>query len=351
MSENISTAETSSQEDGPASLREALEESFQELSAEESTEPESTESAPTDEEARPDDDAAAEALDAEPSEEQSQGNEQEVILAPEHWSAEDRAVFDELPSAARQAWLRREKEYEQGIQKKAEESKPLLEAIGPYRDFLKMRGIDEPTAIRTWVAAQQALDADPVNGLKLLIQQYGPQVRAALEAEFGHHGEPKDSNEYSDPEVERLRQELNSVRGQNRQIETQFQQERQQQAYQQVQAFRDEQDESGNLLHPYFDDVQDKMRGLLLSGSAQDLNEAYEQAIWTNPKYRDEFAQQQRDAVKREEAKRREEAAKKAKKTATSVKGKSSVPPPPAKNRTMRDDLAEAYEASIRGEL
>jgi hypothetical protein len=93
------------------------------------------------------------------------------------------------------------------------------------------------------------------------------------------------------------------------------------------------------------------MRGLLLSGSAQDLNEAYEQAIWTNPKYRDEFAQQQRDAVKREEAKRREEAAKKAKKTATSVKGKSSVPPPPAKNRTMRDDLAEAYEASIRGEL
>jgi len=273
------------------------------------------------------------------------------MTAPEHWSAEDRAVFDELPSAARKSWLRREKEHEQGIQQKAEESNTLLEAMGPYRDFLKMRGIDEPTAIRTWVAAQQALDADPVNGLKLLIQQYGPQVQAALKAEFGRQSEPSDSDTYSDPEVTKLRQQLEALKNQNKHIETQYHTERQQQAYQQVQKFREETDANGQPAHPYFDEVQDKMRGLLLSGSAQDLQDAYEQAVWTHPKYRDSFAEQQRKAAQKEEEKRRQEAANRAKKTAKSVNGKGSVPPPPPKQRTMRDDLLAAWDQSIKGEL
>ena len=171
-----------------------------------------------------------------------------------------------------------------------------------------------------------------------------------FEAEFGHV-EPSDDKGYSDPEVERLRRELNSLKGQNRQIETQYQTERQRQAYEQVQQFRDEQDADGNPAHPFFDDVQDKMRGLLMSGAAQDLQEAYEQAVWTNPKYRESFAEQQRKEAQREEAKRREEAAKRAKKTATSVKGKSSVPPPPKQNRTMLDDMLEAWDQSVKGEL
>ena len=343
---NASTSVESSPEKGPASLREALQEAFDE--AADSTAAEDFEEIPaTDDEAQPEDDVKAEA-EAQPSEDQSQG-EPEVIHAPEHWSAEDRAVFDELPSAAQKSWLRREKEYEKGIQKKAEESKALLEAIGPYRDFLKMRGIDEPTAIRTWVAAQQILDTDPVNGLKFLIQQYGPQVASALKAEFGQQNEP--SGKRDDPDVAKLRQEISVLRNQNKQIETQYHTERQQQAYQQVQNFREETDANGQPVHPFFDEVQDKMRGLLLSGSAQDLQDAYEQAVWTHPKYRESYAEQQRKAAQQEEAKRRQEAANRAKKTARSVNGKGSIPTPAPKKRTMREDLLAAWDQSIKGEL
>lgn len=338
-------------QDGPASLREALEQEFaNQLSAETPAEPDSTESAPTDAEAQPADNVEQEAFEAEPSEDDSQG-EPEVISAPEHWSVEDRAVFDELPSAARQSWLRREKEYEQGIQKKAEETKPLQEAFGPYRDMLKMRGIDEPTAIRAWVAAQTALDQDPVNGLKMLISQYGSEVRSALEADFGQLGEPDDTDSYSDPEVKKLRNELDGLRRRNTQIETQQQAIRQQEAMQVVQQFKEEKDEGGNLLHPFFDDVQDKMRALLANNVVTDIKEAYEQAVWTHPKYRETFAETQRKQAEQESSKRREEAAKRAKKTGKSVNGKSSVPPPPSKQQTMRDDLAEAWNQSVKGEL
>ena len=342
--------ETSSQS-GPASLREALEESFKELSADSPAEPESTDLAPTDDDVRPEDDVEVEAAGDEPSEGGEPQGATTVIHAPEHWSAEDREVFESLPSAAQQSWLRREKEYEQGIQKKAEESKPLLEAFGPYRDFLKMRGVDEPTAIRTWVAAQQMLDSDPVNGLKLLIQQFSPDVQTKLLADFGLDPKSDDGEGYQDPETRKLQDELRQLRNQNQQIETQYRTERQQEAYARVQAFRDEKDANGNPAHPYFDEVQDKMRGLLLSGAAQDLNDAYEQAVWTTPQYRESFTEQQRKAVQEEEAKRRAEAAKKAKKTATGVTGKKSVPPPPQKGKSMRDDLLEAWNQSVRGEL
>lgn len=339
--------ESSTPEEGPASIREALEESFRELQAEPTTEPESTESAPTDDDAEP---AASDKLEAvsDPSEDVSQGDE-EVILAPEHWSAEDRELFDELPSAAQQSWLRREKEYEQGIQKKADELKPLYEAFGHYRDILKMRGIDEATAIRTWVGAQAALDTNPVNGLKLLIHQYGPDVHKALGYDIGQDMPADDG--YGDPEVMRLRQELDQVKRQNRQSEAQFQSVREQEALQQVRQFREEADASGNPVHPHFDEVQEEMRALLMAGVAPDLQSAYDKAVWSLPAYRDQYAEQQRKSAEVEATKRREAAAKRAKRTGKSVNGKSSVPPPPSKAATLRDDLLDAWKQSTRGEL
>lgn len=337
--------EISSQE-GPASLREALEESFRELGAEPQTEPESTESVPTDDDAQPPANVEQEASD-EPSEAQAQG-EEDVILAPEHWSAEDREVFNDLPSAAQRSWLRREKEYEQGIQKKAEESKPLYEAFGRYRDVLRMRGIDEATAIRAWSAVQATLDSDPVAGLRMLINQFSPKVQSALVAEFGQKG-TADNMDYDDPEVRQLKSELQSLRQQNEQNNSRYHQLRQQEALDQVRQFKEATDEKGALLHPHFDAVNDEMRALLQTGVVHDLQTAYDKAVWSLPAYREEFASKERREAEQLAAKRREEAAQRAKKAGKSVNGKNSVPPPPPKPSTMADDLRMAWDEQVKG--
>lgn len=352
MSENTST-ESSTEGEGPQSLREALRESFNELRAVETTEPESTESEPTELDAQTSTDEVQEAFEEVPPEAEARGDDDEVIHAPEHWSAEDRETFEGLPSAAKQYLLKREKQYEQGIQQKAEELKPLKEAFGPYRDILKMRGVDEATAVRTWVAAQQMLDTDPVNGFKTLIQQFTPDVQRAIAAQFGaRESADSEGDDYSsDPEVEKLRRELETVRRQNSQTTTQYQQLRQQEALEQVRQFREATGDDGKPLHPYFDEVADDMRALLSAGTAADLQAAYEKAVWSLPAYREEFAAKQRREAEREQARRREEAANKAKKTAKAVNGKGSVPPPSPKPKTLRDELAEAYKLSVRGEL
>jgi hypothetical protein len=348
MNEAISTENDT--ESGPQSLREALEQSFNESSAAEPTELESTEPTPIDDDAQPATDVDVEAELSPPSEDDSQGDEETVIQAPEHWPAEDREAFVTLPSAAQEYLLKREKQYEQGIQQKAEELKPMQEAFGPYRDILKMRGVDEATAIRTWAAAQQMLDTDPINGFKMLIQQFTPDVQSALMAEFGA-GEPADDGAYVDPEVKRLREERDALRRQNAQSNAQQQQLQQQEALEQVRRFREETGDDGKPLYPHFDKVSNDMRALLAAGSVPDLKTAYEKAVWALPEYRDEIAAQQRKDVEREAAKRREDAAAKAKKTAKSVNGKSSVPPPPAKVATLRDELLDTWNQSVNGEL
>lgn len=347
MSENTSS-EATSQNEGPTSLRDALLESFDEHTGAESTSLEATGDQQTDDEPNLSTSEEQEAQ-GEPSEEQSQG-EPKVIPAPEHWSDEDKATFTELPAQAQSYLLKRETQYEQGIQQKADELNPLTEAFGPYEEILKLRGVDRPTAIRTWVAAQSALDQDPVAGLKMLIQTYGPEVAAKLMADIGHTG-AVDDDRYVDPEVKDLREQLAAQKRQTNQSQQQFAHQRQQDAILQVKAFKEEVDDKGELAHPFFDEAQDTMRALLTNGTVADLGEAYDKAIWSIPEYREHVNKQTQSALEKKESANRNTAAARAQKTAKAVNGKGSKPPPQAVKNTMRDDLVEAFEQSARGEL
>lgn len=355
MSENTSTQPNG---EGPSTLREALMAEFKAAAeTEESTEDVVIDDVPTDDE---DDAAALEASEDEheagydvSADEESPDNDEPVIQAPEHWSDEYKEAFQELPRAAQNAWLKREKEYEQGITKKSEELKSVEEAFGPYNQMLQMRGIDRPTAIRTWVAAQSALDANPVEGLKMLIQQMGPEVQAALAAEFGLSvdGVEDSGMELETPEIRALKKQLEQSKRQNQQLSVQQQTIAQRQAIAEVQAFRDEKDQDGNLTHPHFDSVRDHMTALFRSGYCNDLQTAYDKAVWSLPEFRETMTKKEReDARKQEEAKRRKAAAA-AKKKAAKVEGSGSKPPPQAKDNTLRDDLLDNYRKSLRGEL
>jgi len=345
--EELSTPE----DEGPASLREALRESFaeeRESTGEPPAEGEVIDLHPTDDEPELDPSTEQEAA-PEPSEDLSQGDD-EVIPAPEHWSDEDKATFETLPSAARTYLLKRETQYEQGIQSKSDELRPLQEAFGPYAEMMQMRGIDAPTAVRTWVAAQSALDADPVNGLDLLIQSYGPEVKSALLAHFGQAEEYADSELEVDPEVKNLRAQLDLQKRQGQQAQLQYKSFREQEAMEQVRLFKDAADDQGAPLHPHFEAAQETMRALLMSGQVPDLETAYDQAKWSVQEYREEAAKQYLEENTQEQANKRAKAAANAKKAATGVSGKGSKPPPTKVAATLHDDLKAAWSNSVRGE-
>jgi hypothetical protein len=345
MSEN--TSQEPNGQDGPVTLREALLESFQEHSDDAAPEPDSTESEPTDSDSQLDASDEQEAED-ESSEEHSQ-DESAVIQAPEHWSAEDRATFDELPSAAQDYLLKREKQYETGIQSKSEQLKPIDEALSPYDQTLKLRGIDRATAIKTWVQAQTLLDTDPVNGLKMLIQSYGTEVGEKLAAELGFANEPDYGND--DPEVAKLKNEIKTLKQASQQTETQYQSLRNTDAMEQVRQFKEETDGDGKLLRPHFDDAMPVMHAMLSTGQATDLSDAYERAVGTVPAYQQELASKAAEDAKTKEAEKRAKAADKAKRAAKSVEGRSSKPPPQKQATTLRDELLAAWDKSSRGEL
>jgi regulator of replication initiation timing len=353
MNEDISTPTNG---EGPSSLREALVEEFKKAAAEpeESAEDIVTDDIPTDNE----DDAAAletsEQYEAEDeSTEEESLDDESVIQAPEHWSDEYKEAFQELPRAAQDAWLKREKEYEQGISKKSEELKTIEEAFKPYDQMLQMRGMDRATAIRTWIAAQSALDTNPVEGLKMLIQTMGPEVQAALAAEYGLTGDGvgDDGLEIETAETRALKKQLEDQKRQNQQLSMQQQTLAQRQALAEVQQFKDEKDADGNLLRPHFDLVRDHMTALFKSGYCNDLQTAYDKAVWSLPEYRQEITEKEREAARKEEEAKRRKAAANAKKKAGNVKGSGSKPPPQSAPKTLRDDLLENYRASLRGEL
>jgi hypothetical protein len=334
--------ETSTPDEGPASLREALLESFDELSGDTPTEPETTDSGPIEDEPTP---AASLGEEAVESQGDEPSDEETVIQAPEHWSDEDRTMFGTLSGDAQNYLLKREKQYEKGIQEKAEKLAEIDKVFEPYDPYLAMRGIDRKTAMQNWIAAQQALDLDPVNALKQIIRGYGPEV----EQQFSP--EKSGLSEYGDPELDSAKldveRERKSLEEENRRLNFQ----RQQQAAVEIQRFKDEQDEQGNLKHPFFEQASMPMRALLANGQAVDLADAYEKAVWMLPEFRELQQETQQQQLKQQEAKKREDAAKQAKKVAKTVEGRGSKPPPPSKQRTMRDDLLQAYDDSLRGEL
>lgn len=357
MADDSTENSTPDDDKGPASLRDMLNESYDELTKEpDDTDSDTSDDEQNDSELDASDEHEADDDTSSEDDESSQDDDGEVIHAPEHWSAEDRETFTKLPKDAQSYLLKREKQYEEGIQKKSNEVKPILEALKPYESMLSLRGIDAGTAVRHWAAAQAMLDQDPVRGLELLVGSYDKETREKLAERLGFTSKTgEDDDEYTDPEVRKLRKEIEDLRRQNQQTVSQYQLEtqsqQQQQALKTVQDFKDAKDDDGSLLHPHFENVKGMMQALITNGSAGDLQSAYEQAVWSVPEYREEVIKQQKEEARRQEQKRRKEAADKAKKTGKSVNGKGKAPDQGKKQRSMRDDLLEAYDKSVRGEL
>jgi hypothetical protein len=272
-----------SEEEQTESIVDALRASFDEISETEETETEESAEAQPEEYVEEDApvEAQAESEEEEATEEPSDDEEPETVFqAPEHWSSELREQFDSLAPEAQQVLLERDKEFQRGYQEKAEGIAAIQQAIEPWKQVLAQRGITEDQAIRTLFAAQHQIESDPVNGILMLARNFG--VWDQLQSQFT----PNTDDDFTDPEVKALKQQLAELQSQIVQTNQGIQQQQTSGAQEELNKFVNAVDESGKPAHPHFDKVRELMAPLVSQGKS--LEDAYKETVWSVPEYREQ---------------------------------------------------------------
>ena len=265
-------------------------------------------------------------------------------------SADQRVAFKALPIDAQRQVAERYAEVRRTLTQKTEEIsmerekyKELETAFEPYREQLALQGDTPVTAARKLLAAQSALTKDPVNALKWLSQSLGVDLRQLAP-------QPDKEEEYLDPAVKALKDEVKSLRAELNQQRVGADNARAQEVQKIMDDFRTAKDDAGNLKHPHFEnaDVQAVIAGLVRQGKT--LAEAYERAVFVLPEVRTKIADEAAKAAQAEAAKKAEEARKQklvASKTAAQTIRSRGTADEKKPNESLEDSLRAAMrEAS-----
>lgn len=247
----------------------------------------------------------------------------EVTFAPpEHFSDDDKKIFEGLPQEQQEWMLGRYKNMEADYTKKTQAHaefkttyEPIDQLIEPIRQNLVLSGITPALYIQRLMTADQYLNSQPKEAIKWLMQSYGVSLDA-LEGE---------ADDTSDPEIQGLRKELTDLRSSLESRQKADETALYTSAANQISEFREAKDEAGKPLHPLLDDVMEDITRLAHAeraiGRQPDLADLYDRAVWANPATRAKAlevqSKVQAETAKREAAKK----AAKAKEAASSVEG------------------------------
>ena len=265
---------------------EALEAAWEaaEAAAQEAEQPEeSPEETPEEPTEEPEE--APEEPEEEPEEEAEE--EPEALLDPlHHWPEAQKAVFSTLTRTQQDERMERERQFERGFQEKQAELGNALKAneefvsiINPVVENWQRLGMAPSQGLTRMVALEKDLSADPKAALLRLAETYGVDLPAAVA-----------DQPYVDPQTRQLqtqlRQQQETMENFQRQQEDfrrQQEQEAQDNAYRELQIFVDTQDDSGQPKYPFARDKQilTMMGEFIQAGQAQNLPDAYEQAVGT----------------------------------------------------------------------
>lgn len=192
-----------------------------------------------------------------------------------------------------------------------------------HQQWLAQNGLSPQDAARKGVGVLMQIAQDP--------KAFATGILDRLGYDYSSHGQDQP---YIPPEVQGLQQQVQQL---NQALEQQQQQayhREVQQVQQRIQSFAHEADASGELKHPYFEQVQETMAGLITARQAADLDDAYTKALKLH-----DIGDSGREA---QEAARKAAAAKKAKTAAKRPAGKHSGKD--TSSRALKDDIYALYD-------
>ena len=233
------------------------------------------------------------------------------LQAPKTWRPEAAAKFATLPPEVQQEVLKREEDIFKGLEGyKADASigKALKGVVQPYMQIFQAQGVDPMQQVSGLMRAHVAL----ATGTPEQKQQFFQHLAKEYGVDLGTEAP------YIDPQVSGLQKQLADLQSRLNGREQQEAEQARSKLQAEIDTF------ASDPAHQYFDEVANDIAGLLRSGAAKDLKDAYEKAIWANPITR---AKEQARLTADAEAKAKAEAAEKAKQArkATGANVKSSA--------------------------
>lgn len=250
-----------------------------------------------------------------------------AIDAPVSWSAEQKAKWATLPPDTREYIAQRDKESHEAISRAGQQIKafePIGKVIEQFGHVFQKNGLQPHEGIARMMAVNEMLETDAPSAIREIAKAYGVNLS----------GETEQNADPANREVAELKAELARVKSHL------TAQDRQREAAANETLAREIADFAKDK--PHFESVRKVMAGLINSGAAETMQDAYDKAIYADPTIRQSL---QADAQKAAEDKRKaEEAERVAKaKKAAGVNVKSS-PGQSNGHRTMEDDMRAIWQ-------
>lgn len=247
-----------------------------------------------------------------------------AIDAPISWTAEQKAKWASLPPDMQGYIAQRDKESHEAITRAGQQIKafePIRNVIEQFAPTFQKNGLQPHEGIARMMAVNEMLEANPRAAIAEIAKAYGVN----LQGETTQEASPENAR------VAELEAKLAKVESHlTAQQRNQLQAENNALAREIADFAKDK---------PHFESVRKVMAGLMQSGAAETMQDAYDKAIYADPTIRQSL---QVDAQKAAEEARKAEEAKRvsAAKKAAGVNVKSS-PGQSNHARTLDDDLRE----------
>jgi len=292
------------------------------------------------EEAEYEEDEPAEISEDEPGElEINEEEAPEPIAAktpPQSWKKDMHEKFSALEPEVQDYIELRESQMREGLELNKEDStlgRTMRDALQPYKPMLdnikQQNGAETPQVLQFMLNAHHRLSSGTPEAKQAAFQQ--------MAQEYGVTLVPAKEGQEVDPVVQNMQNELNSMKNYIKTNEEKAHEAEVSKVSKNITTFAED------PAHPYFDEVSDQIVAFINTGD--DLEEAYEKAVWANPVTRQkELERVQQDKAAKESEKSQREVAKAKKASKSNVRGRNTKKAPTAPAGTMEDTMKETFK-------
>ncbi len=254
--------------------------------------------------------------------------------APRSYTNAVKAKWAELPEDVRQELIKREKDVETGFTKVDEErhlGRQMKDIINPYMPVIQSMGYSAPNVVQSLLNSAYILKTgtpeQKLQHLQQIAESYGINPAELTK---------QNSQPSIDPTVAALMREMAQLKGERQQELTTKQQQEKEVVNQTIREFA-----ADTEAHPHFEAVRQRMAALLNANQAQNLQDAYEQAIYADPNIRSTLIESHYADNEAKQIADKKAKAEQARKAGSSIKGGPGVAVSNGKpqTRSLREEL------------
>jgi hypothetical protein len=224
------------------------------------------------------------------------------IAPPAALSKEEKAFWDKTPKEMQEAFLRREKDVQKGIDNLKAKYQPIEDVLAPIKPLLQQNGLTEAHAVRQLFDWHRALaspnKAAQVSAFKALAQSHGVDLSSINPPQQQTYAQqPNAQQPNAQPQQVDPLQQIQPL------LERYLQPLQERQANYEAEIQRQKFEAANNELatfskdKPHFDQVRVRMAEILTTaaqfGRPVSLQEAYDEAVWGMPELRAGMLQEQ----------------------------------------------------------